>query len=132
MKFGDQLQSWIMDRDRQKVSQAAIDGFGRCWNRGPVQQAFLDAMARLPAQSAEAIADAARALFADDAWIDSLIGGLAEAMRDDPHFDPPFRAMSSGLHSGLVIFEDEHMSIAAGVTRAVDLAARKTAKRGST
>jgi hypothetical protein len=89
-------------------------------------------MAHLPAESAEAVADAARRLFADDAWVDAVIGELAERMRVDPFFDPPFRAINSDIHSGLVLFEDERMSIAAGVTRIADLAAKKLAKRGGT
>lgn len=132
MKFGQQARDWLADPKQQKQSQAAIDGFARHWNRGPVHQAFESAMARLTVHSAEAVADSARLLFADDLWVDAVIDQLAEQLRADPHFDPPFRPMTGGLHSGLVVFEDRHMSIAAGVTRAVDLAARKTARRGAT
>ena len=79
-------------------------------------------MARLPARSAEAVAEAARALFADERWVDRLIADLAAQMRADPFFVPPFRAMSGELHSGLILFEDAHMSVAAGVTRVAELA----------
>ena len=132
MTFGQQARDWLADPLQQKRTQAAIDGFARRWNQGPVQQAFEGAMARLTSHSAEAVADSARLLFADDKWVDAVIDQLAQQLRADSHFDPPFRPMTGGLHSGLVVFEDRHMSIAAGVTRAVDLAARKTAKRGAT
>lgn len=132
MIFAQDLQDWLADRGRQGATQQSIDGFGRDWDRGPVQRDFEDAMARLPAQGAEAVADAARALFADELWVDRLIGDLAAAMRADPFFVPPFRAMSGDLHSGLILFEDEHMSVAAGVTRVAELAARKSARRGAT
>jgi hypothetical protein len=132
MTSGHLLRDWLADRRQQKRTQAAIDGFAQRWNRGPVQHAFEEAMARLPTESAEAVADAAVRLFADDAWVDMAIGRLAEQMRIDPFFDPPFRAMNSDIHSGLVLFEDERMSIAAGVTRIGDLAARKAMKRGAT
>ena len=89
-------------------------------------------MAQLPSQSAEAVAEAARTLFADDGWVDRLIDSLAAPMRADPFFDPPFRAINSDIHSGLIVFEDEHMSVAAGVTRVAELAAKKNAKRGAT
>ena len=132
MTFAQELHHWLADRGRQRRTRRDIDDFARAWNRGPIQQDFTRAMAGLPAQSAEAVADAARSLFADDHWVDGLIAGLAAPMRADPFFDPPFRAMGSGLHDGLIVFEDEHMSVAAGVTRAVDLAERKMAKRGAT
>src|SRR3954463_7929871 len=107
MTFGHQLQDWLTDRGQQKQTQAAIDGFAHRWNRGPVHRAFGGAMAHLPAESAEAVADPARRLFADDAGVDAVIGELAERMRIDPFFDPPFRAINSDIHSGLVLFEDE-------------------------
>jgi hypothetical protein len=40
--------------------------------------------------------------------------------------------MNSDIHVGLIAFEDERMSIAAGVTRVSDLAAKKSARRGAT
>lgn len=132
MTFGQQARDWLADPLQQNQTQAAIDGFARRWNQGPVQQAFESAMARLTSHSAEAVADSARLLFTDDNWVNAVIDQLAQQLRADPHFDPPFRPMTGGLHSGLVVFEDRHMSIAAGVTRAIDLAARKTAKRGAT
>jgi hypothetical protein len=132
MTLAHELQDWLADRGRQAETQNRIDGFARDWACGAVQQGFGDAMARLPSQSAEAVADAARTLFADDEWVDHLIGSLAVPMRADPFFVPPFLAMSGDIHSGLILFEDEHMSVAAGVTRVTELAAKKTARRGAT
>ena len=132
MKLGHQLQDWLADRVRQKRTKAAADGFARSWNGGDVQQRFEAAIAKLPAQSAEAVAEAARGLLADEAWIAAAIDALAGQLLADPFFDPPFRAISTDIHSGLILFEDERVSIAAGVTRAVDLAAKKTGRRGGT
>lgn len=132
MTFGHQLQDWLADRRRQGQTQTAIDRFAHRWNDGAVQQAFEGAMARLSAPSAEAVADAVHILFADDHWVDCLIDSVAAPMRADPFFDPPFRAINSDIHNGLVLFEDEHVSLAAGVTRVTDLAAKKSAKRGAT
>jgi hypothetical protein len=132
MTRSNTLQNWLRDRERQSRTQRNMEGFVRKWDRGAVQQSFSEAMGRLPTQGAEAVADAARDLFADDDWVDRLIGSLIGPMRADPFFDPPFRPMSSDIHTGLIVFEDEHLSIAAGVTRVAELAARKTAKRGAT
>ena len=132
MTRADQLQHWLADREAQRRTQAGIDRFAGDWNAGAARRAFAEAMSRLPEQSAEAVAAAARALYADDGWVDAVIAGLAEAMRADPFFEPPFRAMGSDIHGGLVIFEDAHLSVAAGVTHVADLAAKKTGKRGAT
>ena len=130
--FAHRLEDWLADRALQTFTQRRIDDFARDWNEGDIHCAFESAMAALPSQDAEAVAEAARRLLADDAWVDRLVGKLAAAMRDDPFFDPPFRAMGSGIHGGLAIFDSPQMSVAAGVTRASDLAVRKTAKRGAT
>jgi hypothetical protein len=132
MTFGHQLEAWLADRSRQRLTQAGIDRFARQWNDGKVQRRFSEAMATLPSQDAEAVAQAALRLFADDDWVDAAIAQLAEQLRNDPFFDPPFRAVNSDIHTGLVLFEDARLSIAAGVTRVADLAAKKNAKRGAT
>src|SRR3569833_2102908 len=115
MNKAQDLQDWLAARERQGRTQRAIDGFGRDWDRGEVQLRLTAAMAAVPAQTAEAVAGAARTRFADRCWLDRAISGLAEAMRADPFFEPPFRAMSGDLHRGLILFEDSRMSIAAGV-----------------
>jgi hypothetical protein len=132
MAAAQQFQHWLADRGRQRATQQAIDGFAHDWGRGAVQQRFDLAMADLPEESAEAVAEAVRRLFVDHRSIDALIDGLAERLHADPFFDPPFRHINSDIHSGLVIFEDERVSIAASVADAVQLAAKKTAKRGAT
>ncbi|MEA3045447.1 MAG: hypothetical protein QOJ53_1906 [Sphingomonadales bacterium] len=132
MIISNALRSWLDDRPAQRRTQQAIDRFGRDWNRGPVQQRFDDAFAALPVQSAEAAADAAKILFADDVWLDALIAGLAGRLSADPFFDPPFRAMNSDIHSGLVVYEDPRVAIAVGVTDIARLAAKKSARRGAT
>lgn len=127
-----QLHDWLSSRPAQNATQRGINEFGRSWDAGPAKQGFDHALAALPEQSAEAIAEAVSSLFADDSWVQSFIGGIGERLRADPFFDPPFLALNSDVNSGLVAFEDPRVSIAAGVTRLADLAARKTAKRGAT
>jgi hypothetical protein len=126
------LHDWLASRQRQRRTDRAVGAFVHHWNCGPVQRRFDAAMASLPAQSAEAAAEAARALFADDAWVDALIEGLTGQLAGDPFFDPPFRTINSDVHNGLLVFEDQRMSIAVGVSGVADLAAKKNAKRGPT
>jgi HEAT repeat protein len=132
MAGGQQFQHWLSDRERQDRTERAIKAFAQAWRRGPTQQRFALAAAALPERSAEALAEAVRALFADDDWIGTAIDGLAAKLGADPFFAPPLPHLNSDVHSGLIVFEDEAMSITVSVASAVQLAAKKTAKRGPT
>jgi len=132
MTVGQELEAWLADRGKQRRTRRAVDEFALEWSRGPVHQRFDQALANLPEQSAEAVAEAIRGLFADDLWVDALIDVLAARLAADPFFEPPFRALNSDIHEGLLVFDDERVSIAAGVTNVARLAAKKTAPRGAT
>ena len=128
----EQLRQWLADRGAQQRTQRAIGAFGDAWRAGAVQSRLDQAMAALPVQSAEALAEAARGVFSDETWTDRLIGSLAERLREDPFFQPPFAYLNADLHCGLVLYEHQRISIAAGVTHAGQLGVRKSAKRGAT
>ncbi|MBX3562368.1 MAG: HEAT repeat domain-containing protein [Sphingomonas sp.] len=130
MIVGEELRLWLGNHIRQRATQAKIDALGAQWNRGSVHQHFVATVANASPISAATIAEAFRAMFADDAWIDVLIGELANAMRDDPYFVPPFRALKNDIHAGLLVYEDAHVMVAAGVTRALELATHKQGKQG--
>jgi hypothetical protein len=132
MIFGDTLKDWVADPERQRLTQAEIDAFSKNWSRHPAHLGFRAAMASLDAPDADAVAAVVRILFADDGWVDALVGGLAEAMARDAFFDPPFRAINSDIHSGLIAYEDELMTVTAGVSGAGLLAAKKNGERGAT
>ena len=133
MIVGKELKAWTENRAAQRETQKAIDAFGHDWGLGPVHRRFDAVMASLPASAtAEQVADRVVALFADAGWIDTLIATLAERMLADPFFDPPFRNLSGNVHAGLLVFEDERVSIAAGVTSALQMAAKKNQARGRT
>ena len=132
MIVGDALKAWTRNLDAQRETQKAIDAFGHDWGRGPVHRRFDDVMASLSAQcTAEQVADAVAILFADDSWVDALVSSLAAKMRGDPFFNPPFRNLGNDLHAGLLVFEDERVSISAGVTSALQMAAKKDGPRGA-
>lgn len=133
MIVGEALKAWTRDRAAQRETQAAVDAFGHDWGRGPIHTRFDDIMASLPAAAtAEQIAETVRHLFADHRWVDALVSELAAKMLADPFFDPPFRNLNSPVHRGLLVFEDERVSIAASVTGALQLAVRKNRPRGGT
>nr|MDQ4087041.1 HEAT repeat domain-containing protein [Pseudomonadota bacterium] len=110
---------------------ARSDAVAARWAEGPVHRRFAEAMRALPAPRAEAVADAIRTIFADDGWVDALVATLARAMREDPFFAVPFRHINSDVHTGVIVYEDDKVSIAAGVSQAPLLAAKKNRARGS-
>lgn len=132
MIIGQDLRDWIGDRERQRRTQRAINAFAEAWNHGPWNRRFAAAMAALPAPTAADVAAAVQALFHEDGWAAALIDDLAEALQSDPYFEPPFRYFNSDVHGGLLVYEDEHVAVAAGVTHVADLAAKKRGKRDAT
>lgn len=130
MIVGEELQRWLSDRAAQRRTEASVGAFAEAWNSGPVHRAIGAALAGLADADAEAVAAVVANLFADDFCVDALVDGLTDALRADPYFEPPFRHISSDIHSGLVVYEDDLVSIAAGVSRAAQLAAKKNGARG--
>lgn len=125
------LKAWLADRTAHRQCEADAQSFGREWGETAPHVDFDAAMAALPADaSAETVASAARALLADNAWLDSLVARLASAMRDSAWFEPPFRALHTDIHTGLLVYEDGHLTIAAGVSKLTSLARRKQGGRG--
>jgi len=126
------LAEWLTSKPAQRRTQQRIDHCGKSWSCDEVHQRFDAAMAALPSESAEAIAEAVAALLADESWLDTLIDTLAAELAGDPFFEPPFPALHTEVHQGLVVYQDPRVAIAAGATGIGQLAARKTAKRGAT
>ena len=130
MIVSEELRRWLQDRSAQRAARLAADDFARRWNDGTVQARFGRATAALPDRTAEAVAAAAAELLADDDWVETLLAQMSEAACREPYFEPPFRHLNSGIHTGLVLFEDDNLSIALGVSRIAELAAHKNAPRG--
>jgi hypothetical protein len=124
-----ELADWGADRRRQRDTSDAANRVALAWGQGPVHRRFSETFAI--ANDCDAVAAAARDLFADDGWLDSLIDALAAEMRRNRFFEPPFRALNTDLHTGLIVYEDDKVTIAAGISRAAQLAGRKTAKRSA-
>lgn len=128
MTVAQELQEWLADGVRHRRTLAAINAFAVGWRGGR----FEEMMRGVNGASAEALAGAVCALFADDEWVGEAIAGLAAAARADCFFEPPFAATSSDVHAGLVLFDDPRLTIAAGVSAVADLAAKKSGARGAT
>ena len=129
MIVGSELEDWLADRARQRRDpERRSTASPTRWHGGDVHRRFdrsdgracqredAEASPRPPAPCSPTIAGSTR-----------LIDGLAEQMRADPFFDPPFRPINSDIHTGLLVFEDEHVSIARRASaRAAQLAAKKS------
>jgi hypothetical protein len=125
MIIESELRAWCGDPAAQRRARLAADAFAERWNAGPEHAAFTAAMAALESPSAEDVARQICTLFADQSWVDALVAALAEALRADPFLEPPFRHLNSDIHSGLVVYEDERVSIGAGVMSVASLAQKK-------
>lgn len=132
MIVGSELRTWIEDRERQQNARRASADFAAEWSRGPIHRRFTQAMSSLASPSGDEVVAALRPVFTDDRWVADLIAALAAPMRHDPYFEPPFRHLNSDIHTGLIVYEDDHVSIAVGVSQAAQLAAKKSGERGRT
>ena len=128
MIVGTELRAWCQDKAAQAAARAEADALTTAWNEGPAHRGFVDAMAGLDAPSAEAVAAKMVELFRDEPWLDALVDQLADALRRNPYFEAPFRHTSSEVHNGLIVYEDENVSIGAGVTSVAGLAEKKRQK----
>jgi hypothetical protein len=124
------LRTWLDDHAAHRKMDGATRRFARDWSISSPHRDFDAAMAALGEADAETVAEAARALLADNAWVDALVCRLASEMRADARFEPPFRALRGDIHSGLLVYEDDHLTIAAGVSRLTRLAERKQGGKG--
>lgn len=90
----------------------------------PVNAAWLAGPAREIAARFAAGADAdaveaqATALLADTAWVREILTPLVRALREDPWFEPPFKASRDPLRIGMVLVDCPTVTISATVTRA--------------
>lgn len=132
MIFDEALSDWTRDRRRHRQTERDIAAYAEDWNQGSSNRRIAAAMAGVAEPTAEGVVDAVRALFDEEDWAAALIDSLTDEMRRDPFFVPPFRHINSDVHQGLIVYEDERVSIAAGVSAAAQLAAKKNITRGAT
>ncbi|MGZ8997867.1 MAG: hypothetical protein ACXW2T_03320, partial [Allosphingosinicella sp.] len=129
---GHRLSEWANDPDHYRASEGEIHAFAAEWNAGPSNRQIAETMARVAVRDAAQVTEAVCGLFEKDVWVSGLIETLAEKMRRDPFFVPPFRHINSDVHQGLIVYEDDLVSIAVGVSGAGQLAAKKSVPRGAT
>ncbi len=129
MIVGPELRAFAGSRRRQRELGEAVNRLALDWRHGAVNRRFAETFQPLDRDDVDSVADAAWNLLAEDSWVDTLVGTLADELRRNPYFEPPFPVLNGELHTGLLIYEDDKVAIAAGVSRAVQIAGRKTAQR---
>ena len=130
MKVGPELGQWLDGKDAQRRARSEADRFAAAWNSGPIYKLFSDATAGVEPPTPESVAAALAPLFSQARVIEAVVDALAEPLRQDPFFQPAFRHLDSEIHRGLVLFEDDRVSIAAGVTSIARLAEKKRRTNG--
>lgn len=130
MIAGEALSAWFADKARQERSQAAVQQFVDEWTGSPLMGGLTRELTLMEQPTPDEVIAAARRFFdrADD--LAALLGALIERCRADPFFMPPFHPLTSEIHSGLLLFQHEHLSIGFGVSGVDMLAAKKSGRRG--
>lgn len=126
------MQDLLTDGARLVEARRAIEAFAREWRAEPIQQRCRDAFAGPPGRTGEEFAALAGRLFADSAWVETLIDSLCDRLRADPLFMPPLRVLTTEILKGLLVYDSADLSVAVSVISLSDLAAKKSRPRGST
>lgn len=121
---------WLADRDGQKRSMVAVNAFAERWRLQPLMTRLERALADLPKRTAGAVLDAARGFMNSTDEIGLFVNQLIAASRKDSYFRPPFAALMSEVHAGLLLFNNPDLSISLSVSGVDMLAAKKLQARG--
>ena len=134
MIVGETLKAWTKDRAAQRATQAAIDGFGDDWSRGPIHRRFDDAMASLPAARHRRTGRRQRLQILFATWLGRRAGGRSRGRRCARTRSSirPSAISTTTCMPACSSSRTSKVSIAAGVTSALQLAARKNRPRGAT
>lgn len=132
MIAGAALAAWLADRDAQRASLDAVEASAAKWSRHPLMTELERELIELDPKTPQRILDAARRYMDRVEDVDALMADLIASCRSDPFFRPPIHPVSSDIHTGLLMFHNQDLSVALGVTGVDLLAAKKSGKRGAT
>jgi hypothetical protein len=126
------LATWLADPGGQKRSQNAIEALARELSHHPLMTGLERRLSLQPDRSAAAVLEAARAFIDSQDDIAAMMAQFIAASRADPFFRLPLRAVSSEVHTGLLLFHHPDLSIVLSVSGVDMLAAKKAGPRGAT
>lgn len=126
-----ELAEWLDSGARRAATAAAMSGLRREWDAHPAMRRLRKAAAN-GGESPEALLAAASRFFDEsDGWSDLLDRMIAETRRD-PFFRPPFKMVTSAIHSGLLLLDSPQLMVSIGIIPLERLAAKKAGSRGGT
>jgi len=130
MIAGEMLTAWLADRARQRDSHAVVESYAAEWSSHPLPAGLFRDLTYMTDPTPEKVIAAARAFFDRGDELNELMQALITRAKGDPFFLPPLLALTSEIHSGLLLFHHELLSIGLGVTSVEMLAAKKAHRRG--
>lgn len=130
MIAGERLAAWLGDRAGQKTTRAGVEAFVRKWNGDRILGDLHPELTGLVNPGRDRVVDLARRMF-DRIPVDDILQELIGHCRVDPFFLPPLQPLTGEVHSGLLLFHHEQLSVGLGVTSLDMLAAKKAFRRGS-
>ncbi len=130
MIAGETLAAWLGDRERQAASRAAVQAFVDQHSGAPLMGELHRDLEHMENPTPAKVLAAARRFFDRAGDLEALIQALIEQCRADPFFIPPMHPLTSEIHSGLLLFHHDKLSIGMGVTGVDMLAAKKAHRRG--
>ena len=129
---GAELAAWLADNHVQARSQEGVDDSARRWSVHPLMTRLERELTELSEPTPEAVLAAARRFIDQSEDIEGLVRDLIASSRAERFFRPPFYPVSSEIHTGLLLFHSNILSLALGVSGVELLAAKKSGKRGPT
>jgi hypothetical protein len=125
------LAAWLNSRDAQRASFARVQERAAYWGVHPLMSQLERKLSELADPSPGAILALADEFMNDVDAHQALIDDMIAGCRADPFFRPPFFPLSSDIHTALLLFHNDLLSIALGVTGVDALAAKKRAHGGA-
>jgi hypothetical protein len=126
MEASEGLVAWLSSPERQAASAAAAERLRRRWNSHPAVRSLSEAVLK---GSGSALS-AARAFIDHAPASVELVDELVAAAAADPFFRPPFRLVSSEIHSGFLLFDAPEVAVSLGTVSLEALAAKKVGGGG--
>lgn len=129
MIASNKLAAWLADRGAHARSRDGTQRVADTWTAAPLFGGLYRELSSMSDPTPQAVLAAARRFFDRTDDLKALSQALIAGCRDDSFFLPPFNPLSSEVHSGLLLFDHEHVSIGFGVTGVDMLAGKKMARR---
>lgn len=130
MIAGEKLADWLGDRSSQAVTRAGVTAFVREWNGERILGDLYAELIGLASPTRDQVIDLARRMF-DRVPLDEMMQALIASCRADPFFLPPLHPLTSEVHSGLLLFHHDELSVGLGVTGLDMLSGKKAFRRGA-